>query len=106
MDWTPIIVALIGAVAAWLGKLALAYIKPWLEERRLLNVAAAVVNAVEVLYRDLNGKDKLQKAIERINELGLQMDEDLVRGAIEAAWLKMNSEQVVAGIKDKPPDGE
>ena len=51
VDWTALVVAVIGMAAAFLGaclrQVWVKYVRPWLEQRDLSDAAKIVVNAVE-----------------------------------------------------------
>lgn len=72
--------------------------------------AESVVNAVEAEYGGGNGELKRDEAFERImdmidpfvvylNRHGFELNAETVYEAIEAAWHKMNTDQIKAGIK-------
>lgn len=103
IDWTAILVALIGVVSTALSGL-LAYVckkhlRPWLERNNLTRAAEIAVEAAEALLKGCRGEDKLEAALEKMAEYGFRADHQAVRDAIEAAWLNMNIRQVAAGVK-------
>lgn len=72
--------------------------------------AETVVNAVEVEYGGGEGEAKRREAFQRIMKMiqpfvdyletrGFTLDAERVYEAIEAAWNKMNTEQIKAGVK-------
>ena len=111
INWTDVVVALIGVLGTILsGVVTLAwnrYIKPWLAEKRLTDAAGVVVNAIEALYREYNGKEKLELAFERLFDMGVckNLDTKRVREAIEAAYMQMHIAQVAAWMKENQQKG-
>ena len=76
----------------------------------LSRVAEIAVNAVEAEYGGEKGAEKREYAFKRINEvispavdclesIGFTIKAEHIYDAIEAAWNKMNTEQISAGIK-------
>lgn len=77
--------------------------------------AETVVNAVEVEYGGGEGEIKRREAFKRIMNMirpfveyletrGFTLDAERVYEAIEAAWNKMNTEQIKAGVKPVAPE--
>ena len=104
-DWTDIIVSVIGALTtaflAVLQHVWMKYVKPWLQEKGLMDLAGIVVNGVEVLMQGCAGPEKLDAAMEKIKQMGIKADEERIRLAIEAAWNQMHIAQVAAGMKEE-----
>lgn len=109
IDWTGVLVALIGAAGTLLsGVLAYAckrYIAPWLAQRGLAEAAAIVVGAVEaILGRGFGdegkGRDKWNLALAKMAERGFDIDSHAVLDALEAAWIQLDLTQITAGAKD------
>lgn len=76
--------------------------------------AETVVNAVEVEYGGGEGELKRREAFKRIMKMiqpfveyletrGFTLDAARVYEAIEAAWNKMNTDQIKAGVKPADP---
>lgn len=91
--------ALIEAVIAVLGAIALRFIIPWIKSRTtesqredLEAWARIAVAFVEQVYYQLSGEERLQKALELLEEQGFDIDSDRVRAAIEAEVLKLHQE--------------
>ena len=103
-DWTALVVWLVGAVStALVGLLTrvwLAHVKPWLQEKGLMDAADIVVNAVEALIGRGNGKEKLALALEKMGERGFNVNSHIVMEAILAAWQQLNLSQIMVGVKD------
>lgn len=111
VDWTALVVAVIGTVAAVLGsamRLAwVRYVRPWLEQRDLGDAAKIVVGAVEALLGRYCGEDKWALALEKMEQRGFNIDSDVVLDALRAAWKELDMQQIMTGEKisgDKPPD--
>ena len=103
-DVTEILVAFIAlfavAISGVLGWVWVNYVKPWLEDRRLVEVAEIVVQAVEALVGRGHGEQKWLLALEKIEEWGFAVDEQRVVDALKAAWKKMDLSQIMAGEKE------
>ena len=90
----PVIVAAVTALAGFLGaqlkKLAEKYINNKVKE----DVARTCVKAVEQLYHDLNGPEKLQKAqdgmVQMLNEMGIPISELEMNLLLEAVVSEFN----------------
>lgn len=108
IDWTPLVVALIGlisaAMAALMSRAWMTYVKPWLEQKKLTDAATIVVNAVEALLGRYCGEDKWALALKKMQEMGFNIDSDAVLDALRAAWKALDLAQLTAGDKEKPPE--
>lgn len=72
------------------------YVKPWLADKHLSEIANVVVHAAEAAYGAGHGSEKLAYAIKLVNEkYKVDIDEDKIVMAIEAAWKAMDIEQKV-----------
>ena len=112
VDWTALVVAVIGTAAAFLGaclrQVWVKYVRPWLEQRDLSDAAKIVVNAVEALLGRYCGEEKWKLGLQKMAERGFNMDSDAVMDALHAAWKELDLKQIMAGEKisgEKPPDG-
>ena len=108
---TEIVSALLSAFAVWLGlelkKLAQKYVNTQTKK----DVARTVVQAVEQIYKDLHGEEKLAKALEAASEIlteqgihvtGLELRtlvEDAVGEFNGVFWADNAAEVVVEGVK-------
>jgi hypothetical protein len=63
MDWTTIIVLVIGLVFTVLTGIAVKNVIPWLKERQLYEAAMIAVNAAEAVYGRYHGEEKLAAAL-------------------------------------------
>ena len=106
VDWTALVVAVIGTAAAFLGaclrQVWVKYVRPWLEQRDLSDAAKIVVNAVEALLGRYCGEDKWRMALRKMQERGFNVDEEQVVDALHAAWYQLNQAMILSGEKEKP----
>ena len=106
VDWTALVVAVIGTAAAFLGaclrQVWVKYVRPWLEQRDLSDAAKIVVDAVEALLGRYCGEDKWRMALEKMQARGFNVDEDQVVDALHAAWYQLNQAMILSGEKEKP----
>lgn len=104
VDWTALVVAVIGTAAAFLGaclrQVWVKYVRPWLEQRSLSDAARIVVDAVEALLGRYCGEDKWRMALRKMQERGFNVDEDQVVDALHAAWYQLNQAMILS--KEKP----
>ena len=104
VDWTALVVAVIGTAAAFLGaclrQVWVKYVRPWLEQRSLSDAAKIVVDAVEALLGRYCGEDKWRMALRKMQERGFNVDEDQVVDALHAAWYQLNQAMILS--KEKP----
>ena len=106
VDWTELVVAVIGTAAAVLGaclrQVWVKHVRPWLEQRNLSDAAKIVVDAVEALLGRYCGEDKWRMALRKMQERGFNVDEDQVVDALHAAWYQLNQAMILSGEKEKP----
>ena len=106
VDWTALVVAVIGTAAAFLGaclrQVWVKHVRPWLEQRDLSDAAKIVVDAVEALLGRYCGEDKWRMALRKMQERGFNVDEDQVVDALHAAWYQLNQAMILSGEKEKP----
>ena len=104
VDWTALVVAVIGTAAAFLGaclrQVWVKYVRPWLEQRSLSDAARIVVDAVEALLGRYCGEDKWRMVLRKMQERGFNVDEDQVVDALHAAWYQLNQAMILS--KEKP----
>lgn len=91
---TTILYALITAVAGYIGLVAKHYAKKWFDTREKKAVARTAVQAVEQVYKDLHGPEKLEQALiaaeEMLAEKGIAISSLELRMLIEAALAEFN----------------
>ena len=106
VDWTALVVAVIGTAAAFLGaclrQVWVQQVRPWLEQRNLGDAARIVVDAVEALLGRYCGEDKWRMALRKMQERGFNVDEEQVVDALHAAWSQLNQAMILSGEKEKP----
>lgn len=106
-----IMYAIITFIAGWLGTVLKNLATKWLNDKTKQDVARTCVKAVEQIYTDLHGEDKLNKCIESVTlmlgEKGISVTDIEVRMLIEAAvnefnngFNKKSSETEISSEKD------
>lgn len=99
IDWTAIVVAIIGIIFALAANALRKYLIPWLEERNLTNAAIVAVNAAEAVFGRYNGEEKFRAALKTLGNQGWNMDSEAVINAIKAAWQQLDLQMQDAGAK-------
>lgn len=98
---TTILYTIVTAVAGYIGVVVKNIYKKYVDDKTKERVVCTVVKAVKQLYSDLNGEEKLAKAIENISEMlkekGISATELEIRMLIESA---------VSEIKKKATESE
>lgn len=91
---TQIIFAILTAVAGYLGMVAKNLYEKLIKDKKKKDIAKTVVNAVEQMYKNLHGDEKLDKALEAASEMlvnnGITVTELELRMLIEAAVAEFN----------------
>ena len=91
---TTILYAIITGVFAWLGVKAKSIADKYVDSREKKEVAKTVVRAVEQIYKDLHGEEKLDKALTSASEMlaakGITVTDLELRMLIEAAVNEFN----------------
>ena len=91
---TAIAYMIITGIFAYLGVQAKAIVEKYLNDKTKKDVAKTVVGAVEQVYKDLHGDEKLNKALasasEMLAEKGIIVTELEMRMLIEAAVSEFN----------------
>lgn len=115
IDWTPLVVAVIGvigtALSAVIARVWVRWVRPWLEKRNLTDAAKIVVEAVEAILGRYCGAEKWKLALEKMEARGFNIDSDVVLDALRAAWQQLNRDMIESGEKTeiegkKPPDAQ
>ena len=90
IDWTPLVVAVIGvigtALSALLARVWVRWVRPWLEKRDLTDAAKIVVEAVEALLGRYCGAEKWQLALKKMEDRGFNIDSEVVMDALRSAF--------------------
>lgn len=91
---TTILYSILTAIAGYLGIVVKNLYKKYINDKTKKDVAETVVKAVEQLYKDLHGEEKLQKALEAASEMlankGITVTDIELRMLIEAAVGEFN----------------
>ena len=91
---TTILYAVLTGVFAWLGVKVKALADKYLNDKIKRDVARTVVQAVEQVYKDLHGEEKLNQALiaasEMLAEKGITVTDLEMRMLIEAAVAEFN----------------
>lgn len=90
---TTFLYTFVTAIAGYIGVTIKNLYQKYINDRTKEKVVATVVKAVKQLYSDLNGEEKLAKAIENISEMfaekGITASELEIRMLIESAVSEM-----------------
>nr|DAG27926.1 MAG TPA: holin [Caudoviricetes sp.] len=91
---TEILGGILTALATYIGLVAKKIANKILNDKTKKSVAKTVVSAIEQCYKDLNGPEKLEKAIEAatkmLNEQGITCTEVELRLLLESALAEFN----------------
>lgn len=108
---TEIVSALLSAFAVWLGLTLKNLAQKYVNTQTKKDVARTVVQAVEQIYKDLHGEEKLAKALEAASEMlteqGIHVTTLELRTLIEDAvgefngvfWAGNTADVVIEGVK-------
>lgn len=104
---STIIYTILTAIMSYLGVCVKNAYTKYINTKTKEQIATTVVNAVEQIYKDCNGEEKLEKAIESITEMLIQnnivVNELEVRMLIEATVNSFN--QGLTKDKNKEAEG-
>lgn len=91
---TTILYSIITAIAGYIGVVLKNLYQKYINDQTKQNVAKTCVQAVEQIYKDLHGEDKLNKALESASEMleskGITVSDIELRVLIEAAVGEFN----------------
>ena len=91
---TTILYAILTAIAGYLGIVIKRLYEKYINDKTKQAVAKTVVQAIEQIYKDLHGDEKLNKALESMSEMlaekGIQISDLEMRMLIEAAVAEFN----------------
>lgn len=108
VDWTQVVVSIIGALAAamsaLLARVWMRYVRPWLEKRDMIDAAKIAVEAAEAMLGRYLGEDKWEYALNRMKDMGFNIESEVVLDALKAAWKQLDLKQLASGEKTKPPE--
>ena len=92
---TTILYAVLTALAGYIGIFAKKLYTKYVNDKTKQAVAKTVVQAVEQIYKDLHGEEKLNKALEAASEMlaekGITITDLELRMLIEAAVAEFNN---------------
>lgn len=91
---TTILQAIITAIAGYVGIVVKKYYTKYINDKTKKSVVNTCVKAVEQLYKDLHGEDKVNKCIESVSEIlaakGITISSIEIQMMIESAVKEMN----------------
>lgn len=91
---TTILYSILTAIAGYLGIVIKNLYQKYINDKTKQDVAKTCVKAVEQIYKDLHGEEKLQKALESASEMlaskGITISDIELRILIEAAVAEFN----------------
>lgn len=91
---TTILYSILTAVAGYIGIVVKNLYEKYINDKTKKDVVNTCVRAVEQLYKDLHGQEKLDKCIESVSEMlgekGITITEIEIRMLIEAAVNEFN----------------
>lgn len=91
---TTILYSVLTAIAGYVGIVVKNLYQKYINDKTKQDVAKTVVQAVEQMYKDLHGDEKLQKALEAASDMlmtkGITISEIELRMLIEAAVGEFN----------------
>ena len=91
---TTILYAILTALAGYLGIVIKSLYTKFVNDKTKQAVAKTVVQAIEQIYKDLHGEEKLNKALESMSEMlaekGITITDLEMRMLIEAAVAEFN----------------
>lgn len=99
MDYTQIIIGVIGVLTTIFLGLITKQLVPWLKSRNLLDAAQVAVNAAEAIYGRYHGSEKLTHALDSLKEKGFNVSSTAVRQAVESAWKQLDEAMYASGEK-------
>ena len=108
---TTILYAVLTALAGYIGIFVKKLYTKYVNDKTKQAVAKTVVQAVEQIYKDLHGEEKLNKALEAASEMlaekGITITDLEMRMLIEAALAEFNrafEKEGTDGIEDTADD--
>lgn len=91
---TTILYAIITTIAGYIGIVVKNLYQKYVDDKIKKDVAKTVVQAVEQIYKDLHGEDKLNMALQNMSEMleikGISISEIELRMLLEAAVGEFN----------------
>lgn len=91
---TTILYSILTAIAGYIGIVVKNLYQKYINDKTKQDVAKTVVQAVEQMYKDLHGDEKLQKALEAASDMlmtkGISISDIELRMLVEAAVAEFN----------------
>lgn len=91
---TTILYSILTAIAGYIGIVVKNLYQKYINDKTKQDVTKTVVQAVEQMYKDLHGDEKLQKALEAASDMlmtkGISISDIELRMLIEAAVAEFN----------------
>ena len=107
---TTILYAVLTALAGYIGIVAKRLYTKYVNDKTKQAVAKTVVQAVEQIYKDLHGEEKLNKALEAASEMlaekGITITDLEIHMLIEAALAEFNRAFEKEGLDDTEDTAE
>lgn len=100
INWTEIIIFVIGLVMSVCLSLLTKQVIPWLKNKNLFDAASIAVDAAEALYGRYGGETKLKAALESLKAKGYDIESQPVINAVQAAWKNLDSVMHMSGEKE------
>lgn len=108
---STILYAVLTAIAGYLGVVVKRLYEKYINDKTKQAVAKTVVQAVEQIYKDLHGEEKLNKALQSMSDMlaekGITITDLEMRMLIEAAVAEFNEafkKEGTDGIEDTADD--
>lgn len=105
INWTEIIIFVIGLVMSVCVSLLTKQVIPWLKAKNLYDAAQVAVDAAEALYGRYDGEKKLKAALEALAQKGYDIESTAVINAVQAAWKNLDSVMHMSGEKETTTQG-
>jgi len=101
---------IIAGIASYIGIVIKNLIQRYADDKTKMSVAKTVVQAVQQVYKDLNGEERLIKATENIAELladkNIMINDLEIRMLIEAAVRELNEAAMLAVHEEEAEQAE
>ena len=70
----------------------------------MIDAAKIAVEAAEAMLGRYLGEDKWAYALNRMKDMGFNIESEVVLDALKAAWKQLDLKQLASGEKTKPPE--
>lgn len=100
IDFTQIIIAVIGLVISVISGLVTKYVVPWLKQRNLETFAAQLVRLAFSIFKDGEGKKKFDYVVNQIEEkYGKWFSAEEIVSAVQSAYVDFSLDR---GVEPSP----